>query len=177
MKTCPDCGRTFDSEGVYDAHRATVKRLGYDPDSDSDTFDGASPEARRHRAATRRRGKDEDRRFSDTYRAGIKDERARAKTKRAKKTKARRPAGRRRSSSTARELKKGARQLAPAARAQISSGMQFIGLSLAVAALYLVLTAEEQTGAFSKALGGLQGILRWLSDPGAAIPFGHDDNG
>jgi hypothetical protein len=119
-----------------------------------------------------------DRKTRDIYDAGRREQRDRDRHK-AKHAKTKRPASKRRPtsrrrSSSARDLKRGAQSLASPVRAQISSGVQFLGLSLAVAALYLVLTSEEQTGAFSKALGGLQSAVRWLSDPTAAVPFGHD---
>jgi hypothetical protein len=178
-QTCPDCGLEFASDITYDAHRRTVERKGYDPDALVVGANSADPDAKRYRGRVRREGRAENKQFGEVYRKGAKDARANDKAKRDRRRQARSrrpPAHRRRvsNSKSARELKKGARQLASPMRAQIGSGMQFIGLSLAVTALYLVLTAEEQTGTFSKALGGLQRGLHWLSDPTAPIPFGHD---
>jgi Flp pilus assembly protein TadB len=143
-----------------------------DPDDPFDQ-DAARREYKRDLRRSDRKKNDEAR---DIYNAGRREERDRHKAKHAKTKRPankRRPTSRRRSSS-ARDLKRGAQSLASPVRAQISSGVQFLGLSMAVAALYLVLTSEEQTGAFSKALGGLQSAVRWLSDPTAAVPFGHD---
>jgi hypothetical protein len=144
-----------------------------DPD---DPFDQDAAR-REYKRAAGRRDRERNQHDREVYEQGKGDERKRAEHKPNRQRRPahskRRPAARRRSSS-ARDLKRGAQSLASPVTAQISSGVQFLGLSMAVAALYLVLTSEEQTGAFSKALGGLQSAVRWLSDPTAAVPFGHD---
>jgi anti-sigma factor RsiW len=77
----------------------------------------------------------------------------------------RRPAGRR--SGTRRMV----RQVTQPARAQVFSGMRVVGMTLAVSALYLVLTTEEQRPTISPALNGFAGALRWLAAPDRSIPY------
>ncbi|MFA5711817.1 MAG: hypothetical protein WDA30_24950 [Mycolicibacterium sp.] len=68
----------------------------------------------------------------------------------------------------ARRARPGARQLTNPSRAEVSSGIQLVGLTLAVIALYLVL--QNATGV-SGALGGLARGIAWLSSPSTSIPY------
>lgn len=123
----------------------------------------------------------------DAYESGRAEERQRpgAKGKSGgksggKQSAARRPVSRIRSRRPSRsaksELGKGAQALVTPVKTQLTSGLQFLGMSLAVAALYLVLTSEEQTHTFTSALGGLQKALRWLADPNSSIGYGPPDD-
>lgn len=146
----------------------------------ADPFDQDA--ARREYRGQRRHEEDRDRKNTNAgYRARLEEERKRREQERrqrsdkkpaAKKpaSSKRRPAGRgrsRRSSSTRRMV----RQVAAPARAQVTSGMRVVGMTLAVSALYLVLTTEEQRPTISPALNGLSGALRWLAAPDRSIPY------
>jgi hypothetical protein len=75
---------------------------------------------------------------------------------------------RRRSSTFGRSYGRAARQLQAPAEQQLASGMRVIGMTLAVTALYLVLT---NAAPFAGVLGGFGRGLAWLSDPTRSIPY------
>lgn len=106
-----------------------------------------------------------DDRLRPYYDDGRRDAKREKATKRRAKTKR---TATRRARSTRRQLTRDARKLAPAAAAQIGSGMALAGMTLGLVALYLVLT---NVPTFSGALGGVAKALRWLADPTTSIPY------
>jgi biopolymer transport protein ExbB/TolQ len=121
-------------------------------------------ESQRAGARYSRSGDDRDKaNVSAGYRARMAEERERREREHAKK---RRPAGHAR-----RVARRSVRQVTAPARAQVTSGMRVIGLTLAVTALYLVLTTEEQRPVLSPALNGLGNAFAWLAAPDRSIPY------
>lgn len=140
-----------------------------DPD---DPFDQEA--ARREYRSQRRHDDERDRaNVSAGYRARMAEDRERRESEKAKAQSKRRPAARRDRSRTRRSSsgRRMVRQVTAPARQQVASGMRVIGLTLAVVALYLVLTTEEQRPVLSPALNGLAGALRWLAAPDRSIPY------
>lgn len=114
-------------------------------------------------AELKRRAKSQDQELADVYEAGRKEGQAAGgkgsgSAAGSKKSTARRPVPGARSARTA------ARQLQAPVRAQLVSGMRIFGLTLAVVALYDVLTGPGPD-AFSGVVGGVAKGLHWLGSP------------
>lgn len=127
------------------------------PDPD-DPFDQEAGRSEYRRAAAR---KDRSDRSAAELgrRTGRDEERARAR---------RRPAPGRKRSTRRPATRRAARQIARPLQRQLTSGMQLLGLTFAVVALYLVL---ENAGAVEGALGGVARGLEWLRRPDRSIPY------
>jgi hypothetical protein len=128
-------------------------------------FDAPTP------AERRRMDEEQSRPFREAYQAGEKAGKDAAK-KQGSGAKAK---GKGRGSSAARRPARGpwsartaARQLQAPVRAQVTSGLRVAGITLALVALYNVLTTPGPE-AFSGVLGGLSRALQWLAAP-TAIP-------
>ena len=104
----------------------------------------------------------QDRLLEETFDAGRREGRAESRGRRAP---ARRRRARRRSPTS---LRAAGRQLRAPLGRQIRSGVQLLGLTLGVIALYLFLAnVDAVTGFF----GGIGGAVRWLQDPDRSIPY------
>lgn len=121
------------------------------------TFDAPTP------AERRRMDQEQAAPYKESYEAGRKagHEEAAKKGSGSKKPTRKRPAP------GARSARAASRQLQAPVRAQLTSGMALLGMSLGLVALYDVLTSVE---AFTGALGGLKKGLEWLAAPDRTIP-------
>lgn len=136
---------------------SVLEELRRRPDPD-DPFDQTAGRREYRRAASR---KDRSDRSAAELgrRTGRDEERARSR---------KRPSAGRKRSTRRPSTRRAARQMARPLQRQVSSGMQVLGLTFAVLALYLVL---ENAGHVEGALGGLARGLEWLRRPDRSIPY------
>jgi hypothetical protein len=125
-------------------------------------------------AERRRIDEEQSRPYRESYEEGRKRGREDARsTKKPSQSKqpARRAPARRRAAPGARSARTAVRQLQAPVRAQVTSGLRIFGLTLAVVALYNILTGPGPD-AFSGVLNGVSKALDWLGKP-TAIPERH----
>ena len=101
-----------------------------------------------------------DREQSAPYRESYDEGRKRGREESRKKPSAKSRSGRRRPG----PARTAARQLQAPVRAQVTSGLRIVGMTLALVALYNILVGPGPD-AFSGVMGGLQRALHWLSAP------------
>lgn len=118
-------------------------------------------------AERRRMDAEQSRPFREAHAAGRKEGATQARKTGGKPAAAKRPPARR-PVPGARSARTAARQLQAPIRTQVTSGMRIFGLTLAVVALYNVLSPPGPQF-FSGVLGGVSKALEWLSSP-IAVP-------
>jgi hypothetical protein len=146
--------------------RSTAKTNRQAPGPGEASFDAPTAAERRHL------DEEQSRPFKEAYAAGEKagKEAARAGAKKGtgkgKPSSSKRPSSSRRRAP--RSVRTAARQLQAPVRVQVTSGLRIMGVTLALVALYNILTTPGPE-AFSGVLGGLSKALQWISAP-APIP-------
>lgn len=113
-------------------------------------FDAPTP------AERKRMDKEQSAPYRESYDEGRKQGREESRKKSG--------SGRRRPVPGARSARTAARQLQAPVRAQVTSGLRIVGMTLALVALYNILVGPGPD-AFSGVMGGLQRALHWLSAP------------
>jgi hypothetical protein len=121
------------------------------------TFDAPTP------AERRRMDEEQSRPYREAYQAGEKAGRERTAGPKKRPSSSRRRAPQ--------SVRTAARQLQAPVRTQVTSGLRVAGVTLALVALYNILTTPGPE-AFSGVLGGLSRALQWLAAP-TAIPSRH----
>jgi len=114
-------------------------------------------------AQFKRQAQSHDQELADIYEAGRK-EGAGGAGKKKPSSSSKGSGGRRKATPGARSARTAVRQLQAPVRAQVTSGLRILGITLAIVALYNVLTAPGPQ-AISGVLGGFTRALHWLSSP------------
>jgi hypothetical protein len=123
-----------------------------------DPFDAPTP------AERRRIDEEQSRPYRESYEEGRKQGRQESKSKSGKSGHRPSSSRRKRRVPGAVSARTAARQLQAPVRAQVTSGLRIAGVTLALVALYNVLTTPGPE-AFSGVLNGLSRALTWLSMP------------